>query len=101
MKLTRIPIVIYFGDNIPEEPTKNPGPDNWRVRLAMAKLFRDALNRRGGDVTLVRLPELGIRGNTHFAFSDLNNLQIADLMSQFLKEKGLDVRSPGVGPRIR
>jgi hypothetical protein len=90
MQLTKIPIVIYFGDNIPEQPTENPGQDNWRVRLAMARLFRDAVNRRGGDVTLMHLPEIGIRGNTHFPFSDLNNLEIADLMSQFLEKKGLD-----------
>jgi hypothetical protein len=56
----------------------------------MARLFRDAVNRRGGDVTLVHLPDLGIRGNTHFAFSDLNNLEIADLMSKFLEQKKLD-----------
>jgi hypothetical protein len=90
IKLTRIPIVVYFGDNIPEQPTASPGEDNWRVRLAMARLWRDAVNRHGGNVTLVHLPEIGIRGNTHFAFSDLNNLQIADLMAQFLKRKGLD-----------
>jgi hypothetical protein len=90
MQLTKIPIVVYFGDNIPEQPTASPGEDNWRVRLAMARLWRDAVNRRGGDVTLVHLPELGIRGNTHFAFSDMNNLQIADLMSEFLQKKGLD-----------
>ena len=34
--------------------------------------------------------EIGIKGNTHFPFSDLNNIQIADLMSDWLKEKGLD-----------
>jgi pimeloyl-ACP methyl ester carboxylesterase len=90
MKLTKIPIVVYFGDNIPEKPTAGPGEDNWRVRLAMARLWRDAVNRHGGDVTLVHLPEIGIRGNTHFAFSDLNNLEIADLLSKFLHEKGLD-----------
>jgi Alpha/beta hydrolase family len=90
MKLTKVPIVVYYGDNIPEQPTTSLGEDNWRVRLAMARLWRDAVNRRGGDVTLVHLPEMGIRGNTHFPFSDLNNLQIADLMLQFLKEKGLD-----------
>jgi hypothetical protein len=38
----------------------------------------------------VQLPEIGIRGNTHFPFSDLNNLEIADLMSRFLREKSLD-----------
>lgn len=90
MALTKIPIVIYYGDYIPAEPTENPGQDGWRVRLEMARLWRDAVNQRGGDVTLVHLPEIGIRGNTHFPFSDLNNLQIADLLSEFLEEKGLD-----------
>jgi hypothetical protein len=90
MRLTEIPIVIYYGDNIPEKPTANPGQDGWRVRLDMARLWRDAVNRHGGDVTLVSLPEIGIRGNTHFPFSDLNNLQIADLLSEFLEEKGLN-----------
>ncbi len=35
-------------------------------------------------------PEIGIRGNTHFPFSDLNNVEIADQVSQFLAEKKLD-----------
>lgn len=90
MKLTRIPIIVFYGDNIPDKPTANPAQDSWRVRLAMARLWRDAVNRRGGDVTLVHLPDLGVRGNTHFPFSDLNNLQIADLLSDFLKTKRLD-----------
>lgn len=90
IKLTKIPIIIFYGDNIPEKPTVNPGQDGWRVRLAMARLWRDAVNRRGGDVTVVHLPEIGIRGNTHFPFSDLNNLDIADLMYTFLEKKGLN-----------
>jgi len=90
MALTKIPIVLYFGDNIPEEPSQVPGLDNWRVRIAMARLFRDAINRHGGDATLVHLPELGIRGNTHFMFSDTNNVEIANLLSNFLTEKHLD-----------
>ena len=89
-KLTRIPIIVFYGDNIPARPTKLPAQDSWRVRLEMARLWRDAVNRHGGDVTLVHLPEIGIRGNTHFAFSDLNNVQIADRVSKFLADKGLD-----------
>jgi len=89
-KLTRIPIVVYYGDNIPSEPTPNFGEDNWRVRLAMAKLWVDAINRHGGNATLVHLPQIGIRGNTHFPFSDLNNLEVADQMSKFLQRAGLD-----------
>lgn len=90
LKLTKIPIVIYYGDSIPEQPSENPGQDNWRVRLAMARLWADAINRHGGDVTVVHLPAIGIRGNTHFPFSDLNNIEIADLLSKWLKEKKLD-----------
>jgi hypothetical protein len=90
MKLTKIPIIIYYGDNIPEKQIPNPGQDGWRARLQMARLWRDCVNKHGGDVTVVHLPEIGIKGNTHFPFSDLNNVQIADLMSKWLKEKGLD-----------
>ena len=45
--------------------------------------------RHGGDAKVVHLLEIGIRGNTHFPFSNLNNVQIADLMSRFLAEKHL------------
>jgi hypothetical protein len=89
-RLTRVPIVVYYGDNIPTEPSKHFGEDNWRVRLAMARRWVEAVNRHGGDATLVHLPELGIRGNTHFPFADLNNAQIAELMAGWLSRKGLD-----------
>lgn len=89
-KLTRIPIVIYYGDNFPTEPTTERGQDNWRVRLAMARLWVEAVNRHGGDARLVHLPEVGIQGNTHFLMSDLNNVQIAGLVSTFLHQKKLD-----------
>ncbi|OBZ94718.1 alpha/beta hydrolase [Pararhizobium polonicum] len=89
-KLTRIPIVIYYGDNFPVEPTRERGQDNWRVRLAMAKLWVAAVNKHGGDARLVHLPEIGIKGNTHFLMSDLNNAEIADQVVKFLAEKKLD-----------
>jgi pimeloyl-ACP methyl ester carboxylesterase len=90
MLLTKIPIIIYYGDNIPDKPSANPGQEQWRIFFEMAKRWRDVVNRHGGDVTVVHLPEIGIRGNTHFPMSDMNNLQIADQMSKFLSEKKLD-----------
>jgi len=90
MALTRIPILILYGDNIPEQAVDLPAQDSWRARLTMARLWRDAVNRHGGDVRLIHLPEIGIKGNTHFPMSDLNNVQIADLVSGFLTEKHLD-----------
>ncbi|MDU8498998.1 alpha/beta fold hydrolase [Pseudomonas syringae] len=88
--LTRVPILILYGDNIPDQPIDLPAQDSWRARLAMARSWRDTVNRHGGDVTLIHLPEIGIKGNTHFPMSDLNNVQIADLVAKFLAEKNLD-----------
>lgn len=90
LRLTRIPIIIFYGDNIPETSTTLPGQDGWRVRLQMARRWAQTVNAHGGDVTIVHLPEIGIRGNTHFPFSDTNNIEIADLMSNFLRAHRLD-----------
>ena len=90
MALTRIPIVIYYGDFILEKPVSAPHQDYWRASLRMARLWAETVNRHGGDVTVVHLPDAGMTGNTHFMFSDQNNVQVADLLSQWLKEKGLD-----------
>lgn len=89
-KLTQIPIVMYFGDYIPDKVTNELGAENWRTRLALGRLFVEAINRHGGDATLVELPKIGIHGNTHFLMSDLNNLEIANLLSSWLTEKKLD-----------
>src|SRR5947199_1601972 len=53
IQLTKIPIIIYYGDNIPDRPTTNPGQEQWRIFREMARKWRDAVNRRGGNVTLV------------------------------------------------
>ena len=88
--LTKIPILIVYGDYIPDKPVDLPAQDSWRARLEMARLWQSVVNKHGGDVTLVHLPTVGIKGNTHFPFSDLNNVAIADLVSKFLAEKKLD-----------
>jgi hypothetical protein len=89
-KLARLPIQIVYGDNIPTSPSPYGGPERWRVRLKLAAQFVAAVNRRGGDATLLHLPDIGVYGNTHFPFSDLNSLKIADLLSGYLHAKGLD-----------
>ncbi len=90
MHLTKIPIIIYYGDYIPSQPVQNPGQEQWRAALAMAKRWRDVVNKHGGDVTLVHLPEIGIKGKTHFPMSDLNNVEVANHLSAYLKQKHLD-----------
>ena len=48
------------------------------------------LNDLGGDVTVIHLPEVGLHGNTHFPMSDLNNIEVANHLSQWLHKKALD-----------
>jgi hypothetical protein len=31
MRLTKIPIIIYYGDNIPDKLSVNPGQEQWRI----------------------------------------------------------------------
>ena len=88
-RLTEIPIVLYFGDYIPETPTKNLGDENWRVRLQMARKFVETINRHGGNATLVELPKIGIYGNTHFLMQDLNNNELAELLDKWLTQQNL------------
>ena len=89
LEYTKIPIVIYYGDNLPETDER-PEIYEWTRRLHLMRRWAEQLNERGGDVTVVHLPETGLHGNTHFPMSDLNNLQVADLLSDWLHEKGLD-----------
>lgn len=89
-KLTKLPIVIYYGDNIAKEPSKVWNMDHWRSGLEMAKLWAATIKKHGGDAKVVHLPEVGVMGNTHFPFADLNNIQVADELSKWLKEKGLN-----------
>lgn len=90
LKLTKIPIVVYYGDYIPKEETNAASLNFWRNALATARQWAKVVNAHGGDVTIVHLPETGIKGNTHFIMSDLNNKEVADLIAKWLTEKGLD-----------
>jgi hypothetical protein len=61
----------------------------------MCQLMVDKLKANGGDAELLLLPDIGITGNTHFPMSDLNNVQIAGLLSEWLQQRGLDKRGKG------
>lgn len=82
LKLTKIPIVVYFGDNIStsDTPLENWGLDNWRTRLNLALKWREVMKKYGGNAEIVYLPDVGIFGNTHFLMADLNNLEVANAM---------------------
>ena len=89
MEYTKLPIAIYFGDNLPADDER-PEVYEWTRRLHLTRRWAEMLNERGGDVTVVHLPEAGLHGNTHFPMSDLNNSAVAELMYEWLCMKGLD-----------
>lgn len=89
LMLTKIPIILYYGDHIADGPTDEIGPDKWRSEFEMAKAFVACVNRHGGKAEIVHLPDIGIKGNTHFLMADRNNEQIADLMDQWIRAQGL------------
>lgn len=89
-RLTKIPIIIYYGDNIAVRPEKDAGRDQWRGELQMARKFAEIINKHGGKCKVIHLPEIGIKGNTHFPFSDMNNVEVANLMDKFLSENVLN-----------
>lgn len=89
MEFTKIPIIVYFGDNLPKT-NEHPELYEWTRRLHLMRKWAKMLNDLGGDVTVIHLPEVGLHGNTHFPFSDLNNIAVADHLSKWLHEKGLD-----------
>ena len=84
--LTSIPLLIIYGDNIPDEPTNVWSQDNWRVRLDMARLWVEAINKHGGNAKLLHLPDITLIGNGHFACTEMNTLQIANLVLNFIEE---------------
>lgn len=89
LKFTKIPIIIYYGDNLPDTD-EHPEIYEWTRRLHLMRQWAKMLNDMGGDVTVIHLPEKGLYGNTHFPMSDLNNVEVADLLSEWLHEKNLD-----------
>jgi pimeloyl-ACP methyl ester carboxylesterase len=92
-KLARIPIQIVYGDHIPKAPNGIPSEDFWHALAygpAGAVPFMEAVNKRNGHATFVALPDIGITGNTHFIMADTNNIEIADLLSEYLAMHKLD-----------
>lgn len=82
-KLVRVPMQMVFGDFTAGHPT-------WEPAMRNARTFCDIVNRHGGDCEVLRLPDAGLRGNTHIPFADLNNEAVAAEMRKWLQRKKLD-----------
>lgn len=99
LALTKIPILMIYGDNIARKPGTIFNDEVWRISFQNARKMADAVNRHGGNARVLSLPEAGIRGNTHAAFADTNNKEILELVEKWLNEQKLDgTDHPHTGP---
>jgi hypothetical protein len=81
-KLKNVPILVLYGDNVEKSRMFSGQREN---NIKMAELAKAA----GGSIEIVSLPDLGIRGNTHFMMMEKNNAQIADVINEWLVKRGL------------
>ncbi len=80
--LSAIPHLFIFGDNLDQGAL-------WQGIVPNIRRYYEGLEAVGTDVTWVSLPERGITGNTHMMMMDRNSDQIAELIQQWLSDKGL------------
>jgi pimeloyl-ACP methyl ester carboxylesterase len=84
--LAKIPIQVVMGDNIPRQPVAAFAQDIYRIASAAGDAFVSALHSNGGKASVLSLPREGLRGNSHFAFLDLNNVAVAELVGRFIRQ---------------
>jgi hypothetical protein len=82
--LAKVPMIILFGDHLADAAP--PFAGRWLASIENCRGLVRSINEGGGDATLVHLPEVGIFGNSHFLMFDKNNLQIADLILDWMRK---------------
>jgi pimeloyl-ACP methyl ester carboxylesterase len=75
----KVPTLMVFGDYT--EGSSGPNGDERRNQCNQSA---DAVNAAGGTAKFLYLPALGIKGNSHMLMMDKNNIQIADLIIDWL-----------------
>jgi pimeloyl-ACP methyl ester carboxylesterase len=77
--LAKIPILVVFGDHIAESSV-------WKPAFEQCGQFVNQLNRAGGDAKMLHLPDAGQFGNSHLFMMDKNNLEVADLILEWIDD---------------
>jgi pimeloyl-ACP methyl ester carboxylesterase len=90
--LATVPLLVVFGDHR-DNPTGLPTLPTWQARFEECQKLIGRLTAAGGHAQMLDPIERGIRGNTHMIMQDKNNLQIADLILQWLGERASKSRS--------
>jgi hypothetical protein len=79
--LAKIPTLVMFGDHLGDV---QGGPANWNVSYEGCLRFVQQLKAAGGDAEMMYLPKLGIKGNSHMLMQDRNNLDLADMLLEWI-----------------
>ena len=82
----KIPMVIYFGDYIDNGPEDIQSTGFWKGVRDGAVAFAEQYNADGGNCTVINLPDIGITGNSHFMFQEMNSEEIASHIENWIKE---------------
>ena len=80
--LAKVPMLVMVGDHwdLPQPP-------------ADCKTEMQQINGAGGDMSFIYLPDAGLHGNSHMFMQDKNNLQVADILLDWI-DKHVDHRKP-------
>jgi pimeloyl-ACP methyl ester carboxylesterase len=84
--LATIPILVVFGDHR-DIPTGISIRPSWQLSFEGCQALIGRVKAAGGDAQMLNPSDRGIRGNSHMIMQDKNNLQIADLILQWLDGK--------------
>ena len=83
--LAALPILVVFGDHR-DTPTGIGIRPSWQLSFEGCQTLIERLQAAGGQAQMLNPPDRGIRGNSHMIMQDKNNLQIADLILQWIQE---------------
>ena len=78
--LAKIPILVMFGDHLGDAQ----GFNNWPSSFDSCQKFVQQVNDAHGNAEMMSLPKMGIKGNSHMLMQDKNNLQLADLILDWI-----------------
>ncbi len=85
--LANIPLLIVYGDHL-EASTELPGNSpGWQQRFDDCNKLVARINDAGGQAEMLHLPAKGLHGNSHMFMQDKNNLQVADFIIDWIKNK--------------
>ena len=90
-KLAEIEAVQFvWGDHRGNNEDQPGARVNWTEQVIYSRLASDLINKYGGNSEVLMLRnDLGLEGNTHIAFMDMNNDKIADILENFLAKNDL------------